>query len=71
MAGRSLAVVCCGTELLEALEQAEVPPSRVQACTKSRRLAFLGPGPPEGYPFGQPGTPWSREKRLYQGLGNV
>lgn len=28
-----LAVVCCGMELLEALEQAEVPLSGVKACT--------------------------------------
>lgn len=32
-AGRLLAVVCHGTELLESLGQAEAPPSRVQACT--------------------------------------
>lgn len=32
MAGRSLAVLCGGLELLKELGQAEVSPGRVQAC---------------------------------------
>lgn len=70
-AGRLLAVVCRGTELLEPLGQAEAPPSRVQACTIEvwpKGFLSWGLGSLKATPLASLGQPGARRSGSPKGL---